>query len=249
MKISDQILKKIKKSGLTPKPKWYFEVMNIGWWIVFAILMLIGSIAFGVAIYMFTGSDWEIARRTVDSIGEQLLLALPLFWIVLIVVVGIIASWELRQTKRGYRYGIIPVLILMIIGSALLGTIVYASGFGEKLDTLFADNISAYRGRLHQQMQLWDREERGLFVGVVLNVNGKELTIMRPQHKEWLVDVSKIDDVELEELYKDQIIRIIGEVDDNDIIAAEQIRPLGMRHFEGMDGNMRSHKMYFERKY
>lgn len=193
MTIAHEIKKKIKREKIKPKARWRFYALNFGWWLLFAFLFIIISIAFGVIIYMIKGADWEVARLVATGIWGRLLLVIPSLWLLLIVITTFIAVWEFRKTRKGYRYDAVVIFGVVLIGSVVLGSVVYASGLGERLDSLLTDNMPFYKGRLHQQMDLWDHADKGLLIGRAVDLNEEEITLHAPRGIEWVVDITDID--------------------------------------------------------
>jgi len=251
MNIKDKILQKIKSDKIRPISKWHFEAVNFAWWALFGLLFILGSIAFSVVVYLIMGMDWEIAQRSITSWTEQLVLLLPYFWLVLIVVAVIVSIWNFRQTKTGYRYSSFIILGTVLIGSMVLGSVIYASGFSEKLDNLFTDNLSFYRGRMHQQIDVWNKVEQGFLIGRIRSFNEEMehiLLLQAPQGEEWIVDYSNVPKIIHPLLEIEQVVRILGEKIDGQNFKALDIRPLPInRFFEPPQGRARPEMRFFNK--
>lgn len=229
MTITDDIKKKIKLEHITPKAKWKFYLGNFAWWFLFVLLLVITSIAFGIVMYMIKGADWEVARLVTSGVWGHLILVMPRLWLAFIVITTIFAVWEFRKTKKGYRFDIITILAIVLIGSMLFGSFVYASGLGEKLDSLLTDRMPLYHGRLHQQMKLWDRAGEGMLIGGIMDINDREIIIHAPGGVEWLVDVSDINS----KFEIGDIVKIDGLKSSDNTFKAITIRRLEMDRFMG----------------
>lgn len=227
----DEIKKIIKSKKIKPKSKLHFFAINFGWWFLFILLFVISSIAFGVMVYIFKGADWEVSRLVATSFWGRLALVVPRLWILLIIITTIIAVWEFRKTKKGYRYDIVVILGIVLIGSIILGSVVYASGLGGRLDSFFTDNMQLYRGRLHQQMDLWDRADSGLLMGRVLSHDEVELSLQAPLGLMWSVDVSSIEGVV--DFETGSVVKIIGQKVDDNHFMADSVNILEMERFKG----------------
>jgi len=231
MTILNEIKKKIQNKEIEPKSKLHFYFVNFVWWFLFVLLFIISSIAFGVMIYMFKEADWEIVRLVSSGIWGKILLVLPRLWLLLIIITTILAVWEFRKTKKGYRYDIIGILTVVFFGSITFGSLIYVSGFSERLDSLLTDNISIYHGRLRQQMELWDRGEKGLLIGRLISIDGDDIVVHAPGGIVWEVDISSVDN--LEELELDSILKIRGEQLKEQKFIANTLEMLEMERFFG----------------
>ncbi|MFH1668214.1 MAG: hypothetical protein ABH884_04320 [Candidatus Komeilibacteria bacterium] len=249
MKISEQVLKLINKKKLTPHSKWRFLVVDISWWLLFVTLFIIGSLSFGVILFLLTEFEWLVAKEVAGSWWEYLILFLPIFWLILIITAIVLASLEFRQTKHGYRHNMLFITTVIVLGSMVLGSLVFFSGYGEKTDNLFTNNLSFYRGKFHQQMNLWDRADQGLLMGRIIEVKPEELSLVNPQRINWLVNISRIDPQIKMMLMEDQLIKARGVRQGNNHFIADYIIPLPMEEFEEMmlePGMLRGPLRFFE---
>jgi hypothetical protein len=249
MNVKDKILQKIKDKKVKPRPRTYFEIVNFAWWLLFILLFVLGSIAVSVIIHLVTSLDWEIINRSAMSLTERLVLLLPYFWLILIVAAAVIAIWDFRKhTRTGYRYSIFVILGAVLLGSIIFGAVIYASGFSEKLDNLFSDRLSFYHGRMHQQVDVWDRAEEGLLIGRIIELGEDEVLLLQaPEGKEWQVDYSDLPENLHSLLVEEQIIRILGERIGEEIFRALDVRPMPVNRFsEPPLGAPRSEMRFFE---
>jgi len=230
MTIIDEIKEKIKEKHIKPRAKWRFLIVNYGWWLLFGLLFLITSIGFGVVLYLLKGSDWEIVRLVSSGFWGRLVLVMPRLWLGLLAITTILAVWEFRKTRKGYRYDIAIILAIVVIGSMLFGALVYSTGLGERLDTVLTDNMPLYRGRLHQQMDLWDRADQGFLIGRVIDFDDKHIILNAPHGIEHSIDLSRIENVDDLDLQIDSVLKVAGELME-DIFFADNIVELEMERF------------------
>jgi hypothetical protein len=82
----DKILEKIEHQHIEPTPKWYFQFKNWGFWCLFAISILIGSMSFSIILYSVQQTDFELLSHFFKhSKWESLLVLLPYFWLILFI--------------------------------------------------------------------------------------------------------------------------------------------------------------------
>src|SRR3989344_8809285 len=102
--LGHKIIETIKDEGLRPKPRWQFLLKNYVLWGLTLLAILIGSLSFAVIIYMFVNSDWEVYALVADNITAYVFLILPYFWILFLALFALVAYYNLRHTKNGYRF-------------------------------------------------------------------------------------------------------------------------------------------------
>ncbi|HSA07753.1 MAG TPA: hypothetical protein P5099_00025, partial [Candidatus Moranbacteria bacterium] len=61
--ISDKIIKDIKEKNIHPKPRWFFAVRNLAFWLLFIAAIFVGALSFAVILDVLTNHDWDIYLR------------------------------------------------------------------------------------------------------------------------------------------------------------------------------------------
>ncbi|MCK5616558.1 hypothetical protein KAR91_82615, partial [Candidatus Pacearchaeota archaeon] len=154
--LSKSIIDKIKKEKVKPTPKWVFLLKYSVVWGLFVTSVIFGSIAMSIIFFQYRDATGDIYNQIGDGVVEFVLLALPYFWILLMVGFLALAYYHVRHTKAGHRYNVFAIIGLSVITSLILGSALYASGFSEKLENLFQE-IPHYE-RLHVGKRiLWQR--------------------------------------------------------------------------------------------
>jgi len=135
------ILDQIKKAHIRPKPKWEFLLKNYAIWAIFGIGVFIGSLATSVIIFMINHTNYVAD----EGFLNQVLINLPYFWFVILAIFIMAAMYNLKHTKKGYKYSIVVVVLISVVISLILGTAVYAVGGGEKLEDTFYKKVPVYK--------------------------------------------------------------------------------------------------------
>ena len=187
-----EILEKIKKDHIKPKPRWEFLLKNYIIWAGFIITILIGSLATGVMIFMVSHTDWQY-HLTCTSPAKQILLELPYFWLVLLAIFIILALYNLKHTKKGYKYNPLIIVATSIIVSIIIGSVVYAVGGGERLENIFYQRIPFYQKIIEHRGRMLLRPEEGIIPGVVAEVDQGYIKVMDFRGQIWEIATSTQD--------------------------------------------------------
>ena len=208
--LSKSIIDKIKKKHLKPTSKWIFHFKHSIMWGLFGLSVLFGSIAISIIFFQFRDAGWDIYSQMNDGVVEFILLALPYFWLVLMVGFLTLAYYHFRHTKKGYRYNIFAIIGLSLLTSLMLGSALYASGFSERLETLFQE-IPHYE-KLHVGKRLlWHRPDQGFLAGTILQMgNGKIILLQDFRQEKWNVDIQDAKARKDIELKRGLRVRITG---------------------------------------
>ncbi len=219
---TDKILEKIKNENLRPVAKWHFVVKKIGGWLLVAIATILGGGAFSTIIFTIANQDWDIANNLGTRTGQLFFMVFPYFWLIILAILLMLAYFEFRHTKRGYKYSLILVAGLYIIITGLLGGIFYRLGWAAQLEQAAAGNLPYYNQMIYAR-GIWVRPEAGLLAGKIISANGNIIKIWDLNGQEWTVDVSSSSQRALINSEKD--IKIIGEQTGDRQFQAWQIRP------------------------
>jgi len=190
--IGEKILQDIKDRQIAPKPKWEFAAKNYFFWLIFGAIILIGSLASSAMLFMIFNTDWEY-QTAEGGILEQLMLCLPIFWLVLLAVFVLIAIYDLKKTKKGYRYNLITLISVSVLSSLILGSFVYAIGGGEKLENYFYQKIPFYKKIDNHKGMLLIRPEGGRMAGTVIKINDENIIIQDFTGRVWIVPTSTLE--------------------------------------------------------
>ena len=225
--LSENILEEIKEKHIIPKPRWEFLLRDYVIWGMFAVLVIFGSIAFSVLVFMITDHDWDIYKNLGKSFWEFLLMSLPYFWIVLILAFSVFAWYDLKKTKSGYRYTFTKIGLANIGLSILLGTVFFYSGMGMKIENAFADNIPFYRA-MHpaRGISIWENPEKGLLAGEITGfIDDQGFNLRDLKNQDWIINALNSVWPGGVKSSEGMIIRIIGQQTGESTFQASEVRP------------------------
>jgi len=178
--LSDKILDTIKKTHVTPVPRWQFLAKNYAVWVAFGVSVVLGSIAFSIMAERIVRNDWDIYLYLDKSFFGFLMIALPYAWIVSLVAFALVAYFNCRHTKCGYRYAPYMVVIVSIGTSIILGEIMYVCGAGHFVDRVLTRALPFYRdAKMQERRSFWMNPQRGLIMGEVIEIGEGGMMLVR----------------------------------------------------------------------
>lgn len=180
--LSQKVLDVIHESHIRPKPKWEFLLKDYVIWGLFFLIILIGALAVSVIIFM--------ARHDLPYVSGEVkmwLLSLPYFWLILLGLFLLIAYYNFKHTRSGYRYNTYTVFFLSFVLSIVLGTIVYALGGAKKLEEACYHSLPMYRVIMDQRGRAWVEINQGKLAGTILEVRPENIRLESFDDKVWLV--------------------------------------------------------------
>ena len=192
--VSEKVLKNIEKHNITPRPKWVFTLQHVAVWFSSLVFLLIGGLAFSVVIYMLKESDWRIYENMSNSFWGFTLLVLPYFWIIVLAGLVILAHYNLKNTKSGYRYRLGVIVLFVFLISMIIGATLYLMGVGRAIDEQFADRMPMYEefiNKMNRDRRIWMNPERGLLGGMIVSVeNENQIKVSDFNSDVWSVGIN-----------------------------------------------------------
>lgn len=224
--LGKDVLEKIKEKKIKPKPKWMFSLRDIGFWVIFSISLILGSISTSLIIFILRNNDWDLHSKLGHGLLQFIFITLPYFWLIFLVFFLIISYYNLRKTKSGYKYNPLLIVLINILISMILGSILYICGLGAKLEDSLENKIAPYGKMFYQRHEMWDKPEKGLIGGkIIIFKDNNNFKIVSLEQKEW--NIFSEDPIVAPRLVlrEGEKVKIIGEKIDEDIFEAEEIRP------------------------
>lgn len=227
---SKKVLDKIDREKITPKPKWQFRLEQVGLWLLAVVSVLIGSNAVAAIIFRMVNNDWDALRFLERSPIAHSLATIPYVWLVLLGLFILLAYYNTRHTKKGYRYSTYGIVIGSILASIIVGTFLYAVGFGPRVHT-FMERMPGMEKMMHSREEIWMHPENGFIAGeitgILSGVGAFEIRDLK--NEQWVIRPVKvyIDPQTVVEV--GSMVRIVGQIYEPPIFEATKILPWEMK--------------------
>lgn len=189
--LSQKILNTIKSRRISPKPRWEFLLKNYIIWAFFTVAIIIGSLATSVIIFMILNDGWGDLGNL--SPRAAILANIPYFWLALLALFLVVAYYNIKHTKKGYKYNPYLIILASVVISIGLGIVVYSQGVGEELEEVFYQQLPFYKQLSHQRGRLWAAPIQGRLAGVIIESNNEtELFLRDFEGKIWTVKLKNL---------------------------------------------------------
>ncbi len=230
------VVDRIESEKITPRAKWKFSVHEYILWIVGVLLLIGGGIAVSVALYMLSENDLDLYRQAGGSTIRLVLVSMPYLWGGLLIAFILLARHYVRNTKNGYKFNIGMVSGVTVVVSVILGGVFHVTGVGQMIDIAFEERVPAYAQFFAPHHQIWDRPEDGLLTGIVVEIQEIErFEIEDPNGEIWEVVITEEAPVrarrEEADLMPGVLVRVVGEVEDELVFEATEVRVLPNKPF------------------
>ena len=226
--LAKKILNKIEAKHLAPTPKWHFLLKNNVIWGIGAASLLIGSAVISVIIYLLRYNDWQIYSRAGDSLAGLIILTLPYFWIFCLGVFILLVYYNIKHTKKGYRYPLPLIIAVAVFGSMLLGGLFFQAGMGQAIDDILGEKAPYYTKVFNRQIGFWSAPEQGRLAGMIVSVaTNTDFLLLDLEQEEWTVLRVQAEIVTPAKVEVGCPVRLVGKQGQANIFHAHEILPMG----------------------
>jgi hypothetical protein len=226
-KLSESIIGRIKNERIAPVPRWHFLFKSYAFWALFGFSMILGSLSFSVIMHIANSGDLGMLAHLQGNLLTSVFMLLPYFWLFSLAVFAFVAYFNVRFTKQGYRFRRRWIMLGSVGLSVFFGSIFYALGLGNQIDSAMAKTVPFYDVSKHKaRTELWLQPEIGLIMGKVIKFDdvSKQLTIQDELGKNWEVEENVIKAKISEPIVEGKIIKIIGKKRGTNTFIADEIR-------------------------
>lgn len=222
-----KVIERIKHEGIEPEPGWKFAMRRSLLWIG---IVLAGGFA-ALSLSMTAFSLLSIDRNPFTLPPDRLFSftffrSLPFFWIGLLIAFSVLAVFEFRNTRHGYRHRIAAVAILsgfvVVVGASLLS----AWGADEGAERMMKNRFPHYAEMTEMRERFWSRPEEGFLSGTITGITPDGVFLADSEGTTWVVILK--DDAKIRPLVrieKESAVKILGEKRNDHVFEAEEIRP------------------------
>ncbi len=173
--IAEKTFEKIDKEKIKPKPRWHFALKNYLFWLLVAISVIVGAIAFDIMLFILANHDWLVYEYLGRGILEFILVSIPYFWILTSIIFFGVAYYIFRNTKNGSRCGTCLAASLGAFMIIILGIIFFWFGLKSEINENF---LRETRGLAYNKYDVWNNAKRGLLGGEITDfedINGFDI--------------------------------------------------------------------------
>lgn len=185
---SKDVVKKIEKQRIAPRPRWFFMARDAGTWILSGVLLVIGALVISAAWYSLFDHDWDVYTYVGANPFVSLLENIPYFWIAIALVLFGLVFLTFRKTREGYHYAAGAIIVGAVVIGLVAGGMLFGVGAGEHVEHLASAYVPYYYGADERQEELWMDPASGLLAGTIDRVDSTtQFTLTDFSGNQWVV--------------------------------------------------------------
>ncbi len=207
--LDKEVLAKIERLGLKPRPYVYFLAKRSVFWGLAALSVLLGGVSVAIAIFVAVDLAATGGRGFDEMPFDDVAASLPALWLACFALFAMSAAFGVSRTRRGYRYRPMRIAGTAVVASLALGVALQSLDIGRLTHNFLAAHFAAYERYTYIPYTEWSRPDEGYLGGKVLSANGQTLRLRAFSGMEWSVDISAAENTAGEML--DEDVAIIGQ--------------------------------------
>jgi len=210
--LTDAVLQKIEQEHIAQVPKWQFTLGEALMWSAWAVSVFLGALAFSVIIFFTIHAQFAPYEATHDHLFGFLLAVMPYAWVGAFVLMALLAHYNLRHTRHGYKFEVWQVLLSSLIVSLMGGMVLHTAGVGFRVDHLFASRVPLFPAFSALELRMWQHPQEGRMVGTFKGETQLPhiVAFTDLQGQEWELDVQELNAQDMKTLHEKHKVRIVG---------------------------------------
>lgn len=213
---SSRIMSRIEGEGISPCPRWQFFCLHCSVWLLWALSVTAGAIAVAVMMYVGNHARFALFEATHTTPLSFFVEVLPYIWIGVFTLMALFAYFNLRHTKRGYRYRVLHILLSSIMFSILGGIVLHAFGVGHLIDRSLSQGMPLYPSLERIEMKLWQNPHEGRLVGHFVGVGADAMhyNFVDTKDRTWSIVVTELRESDRILFESENSVRLLGTTTD-----------------------------------
>lgn len=207
------VMSRIECGEVCPRSKTFFKTRECAVWALWAISVVVGALAVAVTLFVFTHRQYALYEATHDNFFTFLVDVLPFVWIAVFALMVGVGVYEIRHTKRGYRYPMWQIFASSMVLSLAGGAALQLFGLGYAADHMLGERMGMYDSQEKIEKKLWQNPKAGRLTGKAEEQFVPPATMVKFKDVEgtlWWVAVADLSEVELELLGTENPVRMLG---------------------------------------
>src|SRR5690606_40503149 len=111
--LKDNVLERLEREGITPHSRYYWLSYEYAFWGAWVLSVVLGAVALAVLSFTSVYIGYSLFEATHGGFLTFLIDSLPYLWLLAFALLTLVAYFNLRNTKRGYKYP-----LYLVVGSS-----------------------------------------------------------------------------------------------------------------------------------
>ncbi len=209
------VFDKIAAEEVKPRAKWVYSTQESAVWVMWVLTVVLGAISIAVALFVVSHQRFALYELTHRDFATFVVEVLPTLWLGLFIIMVGFAVFNMRHTKRGYRYPLWQILGSSLFLSVVFGVVLHMAGVGFSLDKQMGAWARSYPSQEKMELRWWQNPDEGRLVGTMMMVRESGDTDARfidAAGTAWQLELDELHSMERSLLERGEKVRVFGQV-------------------------------------
>lgn len=215
------VMSRIECGEVCPRSRRFFQTRECAVWFLWAVSVVVGALAVAVTFFVFTHRQYALYEATHDTFFTFMVDVLPLLWIFVFGVMVLVAVYNLRHTKRGYKYPLWQIFGSSMVLSLAGGAALHLLGLGYTTDHMLGQKMGMYNSQDKIEQKMWQDPEEGRLLGRFdgpLPAPSTLVVFNDIKGQEWQVNIDELSSDERALIEGNETVRLLGKISDQDMM-------------------------------
>ena len=205
------VLDRIAQEHVVQTPRWKFLLFEYGMWVLWGLSILIGAVSISAMLLIFMHAGFAFREGLQQDVFTFSIEVLPYAWALLFILMAALSHYNLRHTRRGYKYSLLQIVGSSFVLSLIGGMVFHFFGMGYIIDAQ-AGKIPLFTNVEELETKMWMSPEEGRLFGVYKEGNDSGYTVLflDKQGGRWTLDTSELNPIDKTNLFSGDTVRIMG---------------------------------------
>lgn len=215
--LRDSLLERIESEKVCPRSRLFFQGRELIVWTLWLLSVVVGAFAVAVVVFVLIHGQYALYEASHENFIFFMVETLPYLWIVVFSTMVFVAAYNIRRTRRGYKYPLWVVMTSSVLLSVTGGLTLQLFSLGYEIDELFGRYMFLYTSQYKFEEQLWQDPDDGRLLGVQVYTTLSPTTTVIFKDLDghtWTMNVGELPILDREALSSEQTVRLIGKMVD-----------------------------------
>lgn len=208
--LSESVLYSIQNQAICPRSRTWFVLSELLMWVGLVLSVLLGGLAVSILVFASLHGWYGLYELIDMSRFGYVTLRISFVWPVVWILTILLALYNARCTKRGYRFTLAQLSGGVLAASIGLGIILYWTGIGFTAERWLDKTMPMYSGQDTVEYAMWHQPSAGRIVGVAATTTAEVVTVATIDGDVWVIETMWLMDDDDALLRSGTTVHIVG---------------------------------------
>jgi hypothetical protein len=211
--LKNTLLHKIEEEHVRPHSRMFFKSRECVIWTLWLLSVVVGALAVAISVFVVTHRQYALYEATHANWLTFMVEVLPFIWVIVFGLMAYLAVYNIKHTKKGYRYSVATILASSIVLSFAAGSALQFFGLGYSIDAVLGDQMPMYMSQEKIERQLWQQPQDGRLIGqqvAATTASSSVIVFEDAAGSRWRIEIQELLPADMQLLASGKNVRMLG---------------------------------------